>query len=178
MKIVWTGALRMRRTWRTFDDLPSGGFLEEFALCKYCIFSISFANGDFYHGYGRRCVITIRCTYAVSSQVSRLRSAESLRAAGHVVTTHVTTKLQSCQQVTMQLLWLLLTLVPSVTPRSFNGSSLSDLPVWGTYRPNLYFGLRPRLPQSLMTGLIWFGTQDYQSITSKSFPKNAFKLPL
>ena len=28
---------------------------------------------------------------------------------------------------------------------------------------NLYFGLRPRLPQSLMTGLVWFGTQDYQS---------------
>ncbi|KAI5124041.1 hypothetical protein M0805_003870 [Coniferiporia weirii] len=35
--------------------------------------------------------------------------------------------------------------------------------LWGTYRPNLYFGLRPRLPQSLMAGLIWHGTQDYQS---------------
>jgi len=35
--------------------------------------------------------------------------------------------------------------------------------LWGPYRPNLYFGLRPRLPQSLMTGLVWFGTQDYQS---------------
>ncbi|KAF9977520.1 Processing alpha glucosidase I [Actinomortierella ambigua] len=32
---------------------------------------------------------------------------------------------------------------------------------WGTYRPNLYFGTRPRLPQSLMTGLMWFGLQDY-----------------
>lgn len=38
--------------------------------------------------------------------------------------------------------------------------------LWGPYRPNLYFGLRPRLPQSLMTGLVWFGTQDYQSFTS------------
>ncbi|KAF8510232.1 glycoside hydrolase [Hysterangium stoloniferum] len=37
--------------------------------------------------------------------------------------------------------------------------------IWGTWRPNLYFGLRPRLPYSLMTGLIWFGTQDYQSFT-------------
>ncbi|CAE7193650.1 unnamed protein product [Rhizoctonia solani] len=36
---------------------------------------------------------------------------------------------------------------------------------WGTYRPNLYFGIRPRLPQSLMTGLMWFGTQHYQSLT-------------
>lgn len=34
-----------------------------------------------------------------------------------------------------------------------------------TLRPNLYFGLRPRIPQSLMTGLVWFGTQDYQSVS-------------
>ncbi|CCO28040.1 mannosyl-oligosaccharide glucosidase [Rhizoctonia solani AG-1 IB] len=40
-----------------------------------------------------------------------------------------------------------------------------DSLLWGTYRPNLYFGLRPRLPQSLMTGLMWFGTQHYQSLT-------------
>ncbi|KAG0265379.1 Processing alpha glucosidase I [Actinomortierella ambigua] len=35
---------------------------------------------------------------------------------------------------------------------------------WGTYRPNLYFGTRPRLPDSLMTGLMWFGLQDYDGI--------------
>ncbi|KAF9228032.1 glycoside hydrolase family 63 protein [Gyrodon lividus] len=35
---------------------------------------------------------------------------------------------------------------------------------WGAYRPGLYFGLRPRSPQSLLTGLIWFGTQNYQSL--------------
>ncbi|KAI0255396.1 glycoside hydrolase [Lactifluus subvellereus] len=62
----------------------------------------------------------------------------------------------------MQLLWLLLSFIPSVTPHSLNAS---DSLVWGTYRPNLYFGLRPRIPQSLMTGLLWFGTQDYQSFT-------------
>ncbi|KAJ7584339.1 glycoside hydrolase [Mycena floridula] len=44
-------------------------------------------------------------------------------------------------------------------------SSLNDTVLWGPYRPNLYFGLRPRIPQSLMTGLMWFGNQDYQSIT-------------
>lgn len=27
--------------------------------------------------------------------------------------------------------------------------------LWGPYRPNLYFGVRPRLPHSLMTGLMW-----------------------
>ncbi|CAE6490183.1 unnamed protein product [Rhizoctonia solani] len=44
-------------------------------------------------------------------------------------------------------------------------STYDDSLLWGTYRPNLYFGLRPRLPQSLMTGLMWFGTQHYQSLT-------------
>jgi mannosyl-oligosaccharide glucosidase len=68
----------------------------------------------------------------------------------------------------MKLLWLLLPFVPSVTSQSLNSSSPSGSLVWGAYRPNLYFGLRPRIPQSLMTGLIWFGTQDYRSFASKS----------
>ncbi|KAF9514510.1 glycoside hydrolase family 63 protein [Hydnum rufescens UP504] len=37
--------------------------------------------------------------------------------------------------------------------------------LWGTYRPNLYFGLRPRLPHTLMTGLMWHGLQDWQSFS-------------
>ncbi|KAJ1949901.1 Processing alpha glucosidase I, partial [Linderina macrospora] len=32
--------------------------------------------------------------------------------------------------------------------------------LWGTYRPNLYFGTRPRIPNSLLTGLMWFGMDD------------------
>ena len=43
-----------------------------------------------------------------------------------------------------------------------NGTDDASL-FWGTYRPNLYFGLRPQVPLSLMTGLMWFGTQDYTS---------------
>jgi mannosyl-oligosaccharide glucosidase len=78
----------------------------------------------------------------------------------------------------MKLLWLLLPFLPTVTPQSLNNSSPSDSLVWGTYRPNLYFGLRPRIPHSLMTGLIWFGTQDYHSITSKSFPNDTCTLPV
>ncbi|KAI0807266.1 glycoside hydrolase [Fomes fomentarius] len=62
----------------------------------------------------------------------------------------------------MRLLWLLLPLAPSVFAKPGNDS---DPLFWGTYRPNLYFGLRPKLPQSLMTGLMWFGTQDFQSIS-------------
>ncbi|RKP36401.1 glycoside hydrolase [Dimargaris cristalligena] len=34
--------------------------------------------------------------------------------------------------------------------------------MWGTYRPNLYFGVRPRLPHSLLTSLAWFGVTDFE----------------
>lgn len=64
----------------------------------------------------------------------------------------------------MQLFWLLLFLLPSQI-FSLPQNATEEL-LWGTYRPGLYFGVRPRLPQSLLTGLIWFGTQDYQSFGS------------
>ncbi|BGP56919.1 Processing alpha glucosidase I [Rhodotorula sphaerocarpa] len=38
--------------------------------------------------------------------------------------------------------------------------------LWGTYRPGLYFGLKPRIPDSLLTGLVWFGVHDWQSYTN------------
>ncbi|KAK4164913.1 putative mannosyl-oligosaccharide glucosidase [Cladorrhinum sp. PSN259] len=33
--------------------------------------------------------------------------------------------------------------------------------LWGPYRPNLYFGVRPRIPKSLMTGLLWGKVESY-----------------
>lgn len=47
------------------------------------------------------------------------------------------------------------------------GASNSSL-LWGTYRPNLYFGTRPRIPESVMTGLMWFDASDFQG-----FQRNA-----
>ncbi|SCV71839.1 BQ2448_4533 [Microbotryum intermedium] len=35
--------------------------------------------------------------------------------------------------------------------------------LWGTYRASLYFGVRARLPASLMYGMMWFGLQDYSA---------------
>ncbi|KAJ1909388.1 Processing alpha glucosidase I [Tieghemiomyces parasiticus] len=35
--------------------------------------------------------------------------------------------------------------------------------LWGTYRPNVYFGVRPRLPLSLLSGLMWFSVKDPQA---------------
>ncbi|CAI9785085.1 unnamed protein product [Fraxinus pennsylvanica] len=55
-----------------------------------------------------------------------------------------------------------------VTP--FPAPKLMDLPMfqgehkeslyWGTYRPHVYFGVRARTPQSLLTGLMWLGVKD------------------
>ncbi|QPG76138.1 hypothetical protein FOA43_003524 [Brettanomyces nanus] len=36
--------------------------------------------------------------------------------------------------------------------------------LWGPYRSNLYLGIRPRVPESLLTGLIWFRADDYRSV--------------
>merc|ERR1712000_82391 len=37
----------------------------------------------------------------------------------------------------------------------------NDTLLWGPYRPNLHFGVRPRLPNSLMTGLLWANTETF-----------------
>jgi mannosyl-oligosaccharide glucosidase len=33
--------------------------------------------------------------------------------------------------------------------------------LWGPYKSNLYFGVRPRIPKSLTAGLIWAKVDDY-----------------
>ncbi|KAF2710732.1 glycoside hydrolase family 63 protein [Pleomassaria siparia CBS 279.74] len=40
----------------------------------------------------------------------------------------------------------------------------NDSLLWGPYRPNLYFGVRPRIPKSFMGGLMWTRVEDYASV--------------
>lgn len=40
--------------------------------------------------------------------------------------------------------------------------------MWGTYRPNLYFGMRSRQPKSLMMGLVWWSALTPQGYASTS----------
>ena len=146
---------------RTFDNFPSSSFLEKLSLCEHSFLTLPFANDDFYHGRGSQSEIVIRsytiCPVSVPSPFSSTRGCQTTQRQQR----------QSCQQATMQLLWLLLlSFITTVTPQALNSSTSL---VWGAFRPNLYFGLRPRIPQSLMTGLVWFGTQDYQSFTSMLF---------
>ncbi|KAI0381837.1 glycoside hydrolase family 63 protein [Hypomontagnella monticulosa] len=36
--------------------------------------------------------------------------------------------------------------------------------LWGPYRPNLYFGIRPRIPKSVATGLLWAKVDNYVEV--------------
>lgn len=36
--------------------------------------------------------------------------------------------------------------------------------LWGPYRPNVYFGIRPRIPTSLMAGLMWSKVDNFQDV--------------
>ena len=41
--------------------------------------------------------------------------------------------------------------------------------LWGPYRSNLYFGVRPRIPQSLLTGLLWAKVDDFEATQESTF---------
>lgn len=49
--------------------------------------------------------------------------------------------------------------------------------LWGPYRPNLYFGVRPRIPKSLMTGLMWGKIETYTDFQHSSWSHAHPRLP-
>src|SRR5271169_3715145 len=62
-------------------------------------------------------------------------------------------------------LFLVVLVTGDVSPALLNAVSAASNAslLWGPYRPNLYFGIRPRLPKSLLTGLLWTNVDDYRS---------------
>ena len=52
-----------------------------------------------------------------------------------------------------------------------NAKASNESLLWGPYRPNLYFGVKPRIPKSLSTGLLWGRVDDYQSFQQSMLPK-------
>ena len=36
--------------------------------------------------------------------------------------------------------------------------------LWGPYRPNLYFGVKPRIPESFSSGLMWANVDDFEGV--------------
>ncbi len=70
-------------------------------------------------------------------------------------------------------LWLLLCLysLPGIEADDVErpldaGASSNDTLLWGPYRPNLYFGVRPRIPESLLTGLVWANVDSFATINN------------
>ena len=59
-------------------------------------------------------------------------------------------------------MWVILLLVNAAYTQGISGDHNNSM-FWGTYRPNLYFGTRTRTPQSLLTGLMWFGVSDLKT---------------
>ena len=53
---------------------------------------------------------------------------------------------------------------------SENAKLSNESLLWGPYRPNLYFGVKPRIPKSLVTGLLWAKVDNYQSPQNGAFP--------
>ena len=45
----------------------------------------------------------------------------------------------------------------------------NDSLLWGPYKPNLYFGVRPRIPKSLTGGLLWTRVEDYQTVQNSEY---------
>lgn len=41
---------------------------------------------------------------------------------------------------------------------------LNESLLWGTYRPNLYFGVKPRIPKSFAGGLMWSKVESYSDV--------------
>jgi mannosyl-oligosaccharide glucosidase len=58
------------------------------------------------------------------------------------------------------LLALLFTILPPARAAADTITANNASLLWGPYRPNLYLGIRPRLPDSLIAGLMWGKLED------------------
>lgn len=52
-----------------------------------------------------------------------------------------------------------------------------DWQTWGPYRPNLYFGVRPQIPETLLMGLIWASGDDRNRLVDSMSPPNILHEP-
>lgn len=43
--------------------------------------------------------------------------------------------------------------------------------LWGPYKPNLYFGVAPRIPKSLAAGLLWSRVEDFRTVQESAFAR-------
>lgn len=67
--------------------------------------------------------------------------------------------------------WLSLSLLASATAGENGGVLHSEIGrlnnqslLWGPYRPNLYFGIRPRVPNGVAAALSWVKVDNYVDV--------------
>ncbi|KAI1406522.1 glycoside hydrolase family 63 protein [Hypoxylon fuscum] len=79
----------------------------------------------------------------------------------------------SPSQLTALLSFLLLSLFATVSVCEASNENVLNAEIgrlnnqsllWGPYRPNLYFGVRPRIPKSLATSLLWAKVDNYVDV--------------
>ncbi|KAK3312444.1 glycoside hydrolase family 63 protein, partial [Apodospora peruviana] len=59
-----------------------------------------------------------------------------------------------------------LTLVPISHASNSTSALIEPWQIWGPYRPNLYFGVRPQIPDTLLMGLMWASGHDRSQMLS------------
>lgn len=76
------------------------------------------------------------------------------------------------------LLITLITLLPSSSSAASEDAfrASNDSLLWGPYKPNLYFGVRPRIPKSLSVSLMWSRVEDVT--VQRSMLESAFSPPV
>lgn len=48
--------------------------------------------------------------------------------------------------------------------------------MWGPYRPNLYFGVRPQIPETFLMGLMWASGESRDEILESTYPRPTLSL--
>ncbi|KAL8782551.1 MAG: hypothetical protein Q9213_005276 [Squamulea squamosa] len=74
------------------------------------------------------------------------------------------TQVWRVQVLTVILCWLQLARGEDQVVLSGTAKLSNETLLWGPYRPNLYFGVRPRIPKSLTTGLLWAKVDSFQDV--------------
>lgn len=63
------------------------------------------------------------------------------------------------------LLFAIITSVSADRDADADQPAKKDWQTWGPYRPGLYFGVRPNIPESLLMGVMWANGKDQDSLT-------------
>lgn len=69
--------------------------------------------------------------------------------------------------------FLLCALGLAQTAHSIAARAQDEVPpwqMWGPYRPNLYFGVRPQIPETFLMGLMWASGESQDEMLESTYP--------